>query len=70
MTDRAAFAKALWRKSSYSGMNNQECIEVAELADAGRVGIRDSKQSDGPVLAIPAGQFAAFVDYARAHDIA
>ncbi|WP_289009712.1 DUF397 domain-containing protein, partial [uncultured Thermomonospora sp.] len=30
-----------WRKSSYSGDNGGDCIEVARLAEG--VGIRDSK---------------------------
>ncbi|WP_339154470.1 DUF397 domain-containing protein [Actinomadura luteofluorescens] len=30
-----------WRKSSYSGGNEGNCVEVAELN--GRIGVRDSK---------------------------
>ncbi|MEU4821661.1 DUF397 domain-containing protein [Actinomadura citrea] len=39
---------ATWRKSSYSGSNAAECVELAELP--GAVAVRDSKDQDGPVL--------------------
>jgi Domain of unknown function (DUF397) len=35
-----------WRKSSFSGLNGGECVEVCH--DLGAV--RDSKNPDGPVL--------------------
>ncbi|MBE1534687.1 hypothetical protein H4W34_004520 [Actinomadura algeriensis] len=37
-----------WRKSSYSGPNGGNCVELAGLP--GAVGVRDSKDPDGPVL--------------------
>ena len=37
-----------WRKSSYSGTNGGQCIEVAA---PGRVLVRDSKNPDGRCLA-------------------
>jgi hypothetical protein len=38
-----------WRKSSYSGGNGAECIEVASPDDA--IAVRDTKQNGtGPVL--------------------
>jgi hypothetical protein len=38
-----------WRKSSYSGGGgNNDCVEVAFGAEA--VGVRDSKNTDGPQL--------------------
>ncbi|MFD6351870.1 DUF397 domain-containing protein [Nocardia tengchongensis] len=46
MTDDLSAAD--WFKSSYSG-DKADCVEVAFLADA-RVGVRDSKDADGPVL--------------------
>ncbi|MFJ8968667.1 MULTISPECIES: DUF397 domain-containing protein [Streptomyces] len=51
-----------WFTSSYSN-NGGDCIEVAvNLAAArGIVPVRDSKVVDGPVVAVPASAFAAFV---------
>ncbi|WP_433232578.1 DUF397 domain-containing protein [Actinomadura formosensis] len=41
-------SKATWRKSSYSGANGGECVEVASVP--GTVAIRDSKDPAGPKL--------------------
>lgn len=38
----------VWRKSSRSPHELTACVEVAQLA--GAVGVRDSKDQDGPVL--------------------
>ena len=40
-----------WFKSSYSGTNGGDCVEVA--AAPGTVHVRDSKDSGGPVLSFP-----------------
>ncbi len=48
-----------WRKSSYSGANGGECIEVATTAAA--VLVRDSKDKSGNVLSVPASAWRAFV---------
>lgn len=55
-----------WRKSSYSSVEGQECVEViTELP--GWVGVRDSKLgADSPVLACTAVQWQAMVAGARA----
>ncbi|WP_021595350.1 DUF397 domain-containing protein [Actinomadura welshii] len=37
-----------WRKSRYSGHSGGDCVEVADLAAA--IGVRDSKDPDGPRL--------------------
>jgi len=46
-----------WRKSSYSGSNGGECIEVAS---AGVVLVRDTADRGGTVLAFTAGAWQAF----------
>jgi hypothetical protein len=46
-----------WRKSSYSGDNGGECVEVA-TADA--VLVRDTTDRNGPVLAFPDDAWRAF----------
>ncbi|WP_053642249.1 MULTISPECIES: DUF397 domain-containing protein [unclassified Streptomyces] len=55
-----------WFTSSYSN-NGGDCVEVAtNLAPShGTVPVRDSKQTAGPVLNLPAPTFAAFVACVR-----
>jgi hypothetical protein len=50
---------AVWRKSSYSGANGGNCVEVARNLP-GVVAVRDSKDPDGPKLAFTPGQWRAF----------
>jgi len=40
-----------WRKSTYSGANGGDCVEVAS---AGVVMVRDTRDRDGAMLAVPA----------------
>jgi hypothetical protein len=47
-----------WRKSSYSG-NEGNCVEVRDLD--GSIGIRDSKNPEGPVLTVSPDRWTAFV---------
>jgi hypothetical protein len=48
-----------WRKSRRSGNSGGNCVEVARFP--GAIGVRDSKNSDGPSLAISAESFAGLV---------
>ncbi|MGI8450132.1 MAG: DUF397 domain-containing protein [Streptosporangiaceae bacterium] len=50
---------ATWRKSSYSGSNGGDCVEVAMLTDSGRA-VRDSKNPDGPKLTFTADEWRTF----------
>jgi hypothetical protein len=52
------FSTAEWRKASRSS-DQANCVEVA-YADA-LVGVRDSKNVDGPLLAFPGREWAAFL---------
>ncbi|MCM2578716.1 DUF397 domain-containing protein [Streptomyces meridianus] len=52
-----------WSKSSYSGGEGGECVEVA--ASPGTIHVRDSKDKQGPQLSFTAAEWAAFVSYAR-----
>jgi hypothetical protein len=49
-----------WRKSSYSGtQGGSDCVEVGRLPRA--IAFRDSKDPDGPRLAVTREAFAALV---------
>ena len=52
-----------WRKSSYSGANGGDCVEVASVDG---VTVRDTTNRDGVTLEFPAGAWAAFVTRLRA----
>lgn len=58
-------AEAGWFKSSHSQENGTACVEVADLARTGHVGVRDSKREAGPALVVPAAAWAQFVAGAR-----
>ena len=51
---------ATWRKSSYSGGNGGECVEVNAQVQAGRVMVRDTKDRQGPVLTVSADAWLQF----------
>jgi uncharacterized protein DUF397 len=53
-----------WRKSRYSEVDMNECVEVAELGD-GAVAVRDSNNPNLPDLRFTASEWAAFVDGVR-----
>ncbi|MFF4171875.1 DUF397 domain-containing protein [Streptomyces sp. NPDC001744] len=64
METRPDLTGARWRKSSYSGTNGGECVEVADHFP-GTVPVRDSKNPTGPALVVGAGAWQAFVDGLR-----
>lgn len=49
----------IWRKSTHSGTNGGDCVEVADLPDGGRA-VRDSKNPQGPVLSFTPSEWQAF----------
>ncbi|GCB45155.1 DUF397 domain-containing protein [Streptomyces sp. NL15-2K] len=51
-----------WFKSSYSSSGSGDCIEVA--THPSRIHVRDSKDKDGPQLALSPTAWADFVTYA------
>ncbi|MFJ9925700.1 protein of unknown function [Streptomyces misionensis] len=54
-----------WFKSSHSGGNDgNSCVELA--VSPGTVHVRDSKNTEGPRLALTPGAWARFVSYASA----
>ncbi|MFG2677704.1 DUF397 domain-containing protein [Streptomyces sp. NPDC048392] len=65
----APTGRLTWRKSSYSGDQGGNCLEVAALPTRhAAVAVRDSKTPAGPVLTLAPAAFASFVDWARAAD--
>jgi uncharacterized protein DUF397 len=52
-----------WVKSSLS-FSHSNCVEVANLPDGG-IGVRDSKDPEGPVLRFTSGEWTAFLGGAR-----
>lgn len=54
---------AVWRKSSYSGANGGNCVEVAD--GPGAVLVRDSKDPYGPRLAFVPAAWEAFAKSVR-----
>lgn len=59
MSKTADLTGVFWRKSSYSGGQGGDCIEIAEgLPDI--VAIRDSKDPEGPSLLFTAAAWSSF----------
>jgi hypothetical protein len=56
----ADFSQAVWRKSSRSGGNGGNCVEVATNLP-GVVAVRDSKNRSGPVLSFTPTEWQAFL---------
>ncbi|MFJ2029626.1 DUF397 domain-containing protein [Streptosporangium sp. NPDC087985] len=70
---------ATWFKSSFSGDNGGNCVEVAELKDvtdgpghkaehAELIAVRDSKDPDGPKLFFTPAEWDAFVNGVKASE--
>ncbi len=52
-------AMETWTKSSYSGGNGGNCVEVAESPDL--VKVRDTKNRETGHLAVPVSEWSAFL---------
>ncbi|MFE2036320.1 DUF397 domain-containing protein [Streptomyces scopuliridis] len=57
-----------WRKSSYSGGSQGECLEVAD--GYAEIPVRDSKNPHGPALFFPTAGWSAFVAAVRDDEFA
>ena len=55
---------ARWRRSSYSGGSNGNCVEVGDGVP-GLIPVRDSKRPSGPALVFPAPGWGSFVEAVR-----
>lgn len=52
-------ARVSWRKSTRSGANDSNCVEVAEVG--GGLVVRDSKDPAGPALLFERAAWSSFV---------
>lgn len=60
MTGLPQLDTAQWRKSSYSGLHNSDCVEVASNLPR-IVPVRDSKDRFGPALVFESVAWSSFV---------
>ena len=60
--------RAAWRKSSYSGQSG-DCIEVAD-GPPDTVGVRDSKNRDGPALLFTPGTWRTLLRRVKSGELA
>ncbi|MGP4021446.1 DUF397 domain-containing protein [Saccharopolyspora sp. 5N708] len=58
-----------WRKSSRSGTNGGNCVEVGFDDEADMAGIRDTKDRAGGTLEVSRAVWAKFVDAVRRGDM-
>ncbi|MEW2218955.1 DUF397 domain-containing protein [Streptomyces sp. NPDC006990] len=65
MTSSTDLPVTIWRRSSYSGQNGGNCLEMAVDHPGPALPVRDSKNPTGPVLLIPAPAWHAFVAQVR-----
>ncbi|MEV0755843.1 DUF397 domain-containing protein [Streptosporangium sp. NPDC050280] len=72
-------SKARWRKSSLSGNNGGNCVEVAELENVTEgpahkadhpdlIAVRDSKDPEGPKLFFTPAEWTAFINGVKADE--
>ena len=54
-----ATEELFWFKSSHSGTNGGDCVEVATAP--GTVHVRDSRRADGPSIRVSARAWSGFV---------
>jgi hypothetical protein len=54
----------VWRKSGHSGANGGECVEVASTEES-LVAVRDSKNPNGPKLAVTPPAWESFIQRVR-----
>lgn len=57
---------ARWVRSSYSGSDGGQCVEISpSYVDAGLVPVRDSKASDRAPLVFPTAEWSSFIRAVR-----
>jgi hypothetical protein len=63
MRNNAIPTETQWRKSSYSGDQGGQCVEVASIGTATTIAVRDSKNPAGPVLTLGPAAFTTFLGW-------
>lgn len=61
-------SRAVWKKSSRSGGNGGQCVEVA-FVDAQAVAVRDSKHPGGGHLAVDTDAWGNFIDHLKTRKV-
>lgn len=56
-----------WRKSSYSGNGGADCVEVGRISHI--ISVRDSKDPDGPCLALSPDTWRALAEHLKRDDM-
>ncbi|MEV4254210.1 DUF397 domain-containing protein [Spirillospora sp. NPDC049652] len=57
-----------WRKSRHSSAQHSDCVEIADVGVD--VAVRDSKDPDGPRLAVSLGEWRTFASAVKARPFA
>lgn len=60
----AELSEVSWRKSTLSGPQGGNCVEVGHLTD-GRVAVRNSRHPAGPALIFTTAEWDAFIGGAK-----
>ena len=60
MSEALSWSGLVWRKSTRSGAQGGNCVEVAEMPD-GSVAVRDSKNPEGGRLIFSLAEWDAFI---------
>ncbi|GAA3087770.1 DUF397 domain-containing protein [Streptosporangium carneum] len=58
---RQELTTATWRKSTLSGSDGTDCVEIARLT-GGHIGVRDSKNPTAPALLLTPGDWNTFIE--------
>jgi len=66
---RMDLSRAVWRKSSRSGLNGgtEDCVEVAALDD-GQVAVRNSRRPEEAVVFFTRPEMAAWIKGVKHHE--
>jgi hypothetical protein len=64
MDQSQEFPEARWRKSSFSGDDGSNCVEIAALPGGCRV-VRDTKNAGGPVVVFTSAEWTVFLDHLK-----